>query len=78
MPKKRTIIIVTHDQMEAMTVADRIAIMNEGRLQQLCEEYLTLITTKKIRYRPGDRVEFEFLAEKTHLFDIETGNRIRS
>ncbi len=31
----RTMVYVTHDQLEAMTMADRIAIMNEGRLQQL-------------------------------------------
>ena len=30
-----TFVYVTHDQVEAMTMADRIAIMNEGRLQQV-------------------------------------------
>ena len=30
-----TTVYVTHDQIEAMTLADRIAIMNEGRIQQL-------------------------------------------
>ncbi len=30
-----TFIIVTHDQSEAMTVADRIAVMNRGRLMQV-------------------------------------------
>jgi multiple sugar transport system ATP-binding protein len=30
-----TFIYVTHDQVEAMTMGDRIAIMNEGRLQQV-------------------------------------------
>jgi multiple sugar transport system ATP-binding protein len=29
-----TTVYVTHDQIEAMTLADRIAIMNEGVLQQ--------------------------------------------
>lgn len=29
-----TMVYVTHDQVEAMTLADRIAIMSEGRLQQ--------------------------------------------
>jgi multiple sugar transport system ATP-binding protein len=32
-----TIIYVTHDQVEAMTMGQRIAIMNEGRLQQCAE-----------------------------------------
>ncbi|MEF8851231.1 MAG: ABC transporter ATP-binding protein [Haloarculaceae archaeon] len=31
----RTMIYVTHDQEEAMTMSDRIAIMNQGRLQQV-------------------------------------------
>ncbi len=31
---KQTILYVTHDQIEAMSMADRIAIMNLGRLQQ--------------------------------------------
>ncbi len=32
-----TTIYVTHDQIEAMTMADRIAVMNEGKLQQYGE-----------------------------------------
>jgi ABC-type sugar transport system ATPase subunit len=32
-----TILYVTHDQVEAMTMGQRIAIMNEGRLQQYAE-----------------------------------------
>jgi multiple sugar transport system ATP-binding protein len=31
---KRTFIYVTHDQLEAMTMSDRIAVMHEGELQQ--------------------------------------------
>ena len=30
----RTMVYVTHDQLEAMTMSDRIAVMGEGRLQQ--------------------------------------------
>ena len=30
-----TMVMVTHDQMEALAVADRIAIMNEGQLEQV-------------------------------------------
>jgi len=30
-------VYVTHDQVEAMTMADRIAVMNEGRIEQLGE-----------------------------------------
>ncbi len=32
---KTTMIYVTHDQVEAMTLADRILVMNRGRIEQL-------------------------------------------
>lgn len=32
---KSTVIYVTHDQIEAMTMADRIVVMNQGRIQQI-------------------------------------------
>ncbi len=32
---KATTIFVTHDQMEALTMCDRVAVMNRGRLEQL-------------------------------------------
>ena len=32
---KQTIIYVTHDQTEAMTLADHIALMNEGEIAQM-------------------------------------------
>ena len=41
-----TTVYVTHDQVEAMTMGDRIAVLNQGRLQQLgtpMELYLSLI-----------------------------------
>ncbi|MDA3955083.1 ABC transporter ATP-binding protein [Oceanispirochaeta sp.] len=40
------------------------------------DEFLTLITTDKIFYKPGDIIKLEVLSEKTHLFNIETGNKI--
>jgi len=47
----RTMIYVTHDQLEAMTMSNRIAILNEGRLQQLA-------TPAEIYAKPGN----EFVA----------------
>jgi multiple sugar transport system ATP-binding protein len=32
-----TTLYVTHDQVEAMTMGDRVAVMNEGRLEQVAE-----------------------------------------
>jgi len=34
-----TIVYVTHDQIEAMTLADKIVVMNEGRIQQIGSPY---------------------------------------
>src|SRR3989440_6424309 len=34
---KTTTVYVTHDQVEAMTMADRIVVMNEGRVEQIGE-----------------------------------------
>lgn len=42
------------------------------------EELLNLTTTDQIYYDRGDLVSLKFNAEKTHLFDIETGERIRA
>jgi len=35
-----TTLYVTHDQVEAMTLGDRVAVMNDGRLQQVAEPQL--------------------------------------
>jgi multiple sugar transport system ATP-binding protein len=39
---------------------------------------MMLITTDERRYRQGDIIKLEVNGEKTHLFNIETGNRIRA
>jgi ABC-type Fe3+/spermidine/putrescine transport system ATPase subunit len=44
-----TSIYVTHDQAEAMTTSDRIAVMNKGRIEQI-DDPLTLYTRPKTRY----------------------------
>jgi multiple sugar transport system ATP-binding protein len=42
------------------------------------ENLLNLTTTDQVYYNQGDIISLRLNAEKTHLFDIETGNRIRS
>jgi ABC-type Fe3+/spermidine/putrescine transport system ATPase subunit len=44
-----TSIYVTHDQAEAMTTSDRIAVMNAGRIEQI-DDPLTLYARPKTRY----------------------------
>src|SRR5919197_5218003 len=49
-----TFVIVTHDQQEAMTVADRIAVMDRGRLIQVA-------TPQEIYERPNSRWVADFI-----------------
>jgi multiple sugar transport system ATP-binding protein len=49
-----TMIYVTHDQIEAMTLADRIAIMKGGTIQQLAPP-------QEVYNRPGNRYVAEFI-----------------
>jgi multiple sugar transport system ATP-binding protein len=51
-----TMIYVTHDQLEAMTMADRIIVMNDGRFQQVG-------TPTDIFYRPANRFVAWFIGE---------------
>jgi multiple sugar transport system ATP-binding protein len=52
----RTMIYVTHDQLEALALADRVAVMNEGRLQQFA-------TRDELFHRPANRFIAEFIGE---------------
>jgi len=49
-----TMIYVTHDQVEAMTLGDRIAVMNQGALQQIG-------TPDEVYHRPVNRFVASFL-----------------
>ena len=51
-----TFVIVTHDQEEAMTVADRIAVMDHGRLMQVAPP-------AEIYERPNSRWVADFIGE---------------
>jgi multiple sugar transport system ATP-binding protein len=64
-----TFIYVTHDQVEAMTMADRIAIMSEGRLQQVG-------TPREVYEAPANLFVAGFIgtpAMNTGLADIDGG-----
>ena len=50
----RTMVYVTHDQLEAMTMADRIAILDAGRLQQFG-------TPDEVYHRPANRFVARFI-----------------
>ena len=46
---KATIVYVTHDQVEAMTLADKIVVMNKGRIEQAGKPL-------ELYYKPGQSV----------------------
>jgi len=50
----KTTIYVTHDQEEALSISDRIAVMNHGRIAQIG-------TPREIYYRPADRFVADFV-----------------
>ena len=57
-----TFIFVTHDQEEALTMSDRIAVMSAGELQQLGQ-------ARDIYERPHNRFVADFIGE-TNLLDV--------
>jgi multiple sugar transport system ATP-binding protein len=61
----KTMIYVTHDQLEAMTMSDRIAVLNEGRIQQLGPQ-------DEVYRRPRNRFVASFLGNPAmNLIDGE-------
>lgn len=65
---KQTIVYVTHDQIEAMTVGDRIALMNEGTLQMLD-------TPENVYHRPANIFTAKFIGSPpTNVVDIDYAN----
>ena len=55
-----TFIYVTHDQEEAITMADRIAVMNEGKMLQVGRP-------QEIYERPGTRFVADFIGETNFI-----------
>jgi spermidine/putrescine ABC transporter ATP-binding subunit len=55
-----TVVYVTHDQGEALTMADRIAVMNDGRIQQFA-------TPQEIYDRPANIFVARFIGETNFL-----------
>ena len=78
-----TFIIVTHDQEEAMTVADRIGVMDAGRLEQVAtpRELYEAPASRWIAEFVGDVNMFEGqleLPERQPLHGFDQGRRRRS
>ncbi|MEO1021430.1 MAG: ABC transporter ATP-binding protein [Bacteroidota bacterium] len=59
-------IIVTHDQEEALSFADRIAVMNQGKIEQIG-------TPEEVYYKPDSQFVAQFLG-RTNLFRAHASN----
>ena len=55
-----TFVYVTHDQEEAMSMSTRIAVMSDGRVEQIG-------TPSEIYYRPNSRFVADFIGESNFL-----------
>jgi putrescine transport system ATP-binding protein len=62
-----TFVIVTHDQEEAMTVADRIGVMDQGRLEQVA-------TPRELYEAPSSRWVAEFVGD-VNIFEGQVESR---
>lgn len=79
---KTTVIYVTHDQVEAMTMSTKIVIMNEGRIQQIggpLDVYKfpkNLFVAGFIGNPPTNFLPSRIIARNSHLFVEVNGLRI--
>ena len=60
-----TFVYVTHDQEEAMSMSTRMAVLNDGRIEQIG-------TPSEIYYKPNSRFVADFIGESNFL-DVDTG-----
>jgi putative spermidine/putrescine transport system ATP-binding protein len=64
-----TTVYVTHDQREALTMSDRIAVINRGRIVQLD-------TPQRLYEQPRTRFVAEFIGESTFLTVEASGDGV--
>ena len=63
-----TFIFVTHDQEEALTLSDRIAVFNDGRIEQLG-------TPRELYEQPASRFVADFVGT-SNLFDLDRSTQL--
>lgn len=64
-----TTVYVTHDQREALTMSDRIAVVNEGRIMQLA-------TPQSLYDQPANRFVADFIGDSTFLPVTRQGDEV--
>jgi putative spermidine/putrescine transport system ATP-binding protein len=62
-----TVLYVTHDQTEAASMSDRIAIMNQGSIQQIG-------SPRELYQQPGSRFVASFLGD-ANIFDVKKSSK---
>ena len=67
-----TTVYVTHDQAEAMVTSDRIAVMNQGRIEQVADPH-TLYNRPKTRFVAGFIGRTNFVEGKRNGADVAFG-----
>lgn len=78
-----TIVYVTHDQIEAMTLGDRIVVLNKGKIQQidspekLYREPNNLFVAKFIGSPPMNTIEGEITKTADGLFFTDNKNNLQ-
>ncbi len=65
----QTVIFVTHDQEEALNMSDRVAVMNEGRIQQVA-------TPKDLYLSPANSFVADFFGESNLFRGVAEGSRL--
>jgi len=65
---KATAIFVTHDQDEALTMSDRVAVMNKGRIEQLAEP-------RELYARPASLFALNFVGLSTRIPGTVVGGK---
>jgi ABC-type sugar transport system ATPase subunit len=64
-----TIVYVTHDQVEAMTLADKIVVMNQGRIEQTGKPL-------DLYYKPANKFVANFIGSPAmNMIDIEVSGK---
>jgi putative spermidine/putrescine transport system ATP-binding protein len=64
-----TTVYVTHDQREALTMSDRIAVVNFGRIMQLANP-------RQLYDQPANRFVADFIGDSTFLPVARTGSGV--
>lgn len=65
-----TTVYVTHDQREALTMSDRIAVVNHGRIMQLA-------TPQQLYDYPANRFVADFIGDSTFIPVTRSGDKVK-